>query len=331
MHNRPIYTQDSSSEPLISFIIPYYNVPVAMLLECLDSIFALSLSDAEREVILVDDGSDISPINDITKYLDKIIYIRQRNQGPSTARNTGLKMAKGKYIQFVDSDDKLLSSVYEHCLDMIRYHNSDMVLFEVSSKGRQKASNDDFLYDGPVTGAEYMRHNNLHAGVWGYIFRRKLLGELQFHDGITNAEDEEFTPQLMLRAERIFVTKAKAYYYRRRPGSLTNGKGSRWKVNRLNNTIEVLTVLRDRADVLPYDERTAMQRRIDQLTVDYLYNVIVLTHDGHYLERCVEKLKKKGLFPIPVRNYGWKYKSLCRMLNSKVGRKVLLTALKAKR
>ena len=109
---------------------------------------------------------------------------------------------------------------------------------------------------------------------------------------------------------------------------MTHKSGSRWTLKRLNDTVEVIQVLRDRADILPYKDRLAMQRRIDQLTADYLYNVITTTHNRHYLERCVERLEKKGLFPLPIHDYSQKYKYFCRMVNSKVGRRLLLLALR---
>ncbi len=327
MLQQPVYTQDTTCEPLVSFIIPDYNVSADNLRECLDSIFSLSLSDKDREVIIVDDGSDESPINDIAKYIDKIVYIRQRNQGAAAARNTGVDIAKGRYIQFVDADDKLITAPYEHCLDIIRYNDSDMVLFDMSTKIRKETSTGDFLYVGPVSGAEYMRHNNIKGSPWWYIFRRNMLGSLRFHKGLI-VEDEEFTPQLLLRAEKVFVTQSEAYYYRQVSGSMTHKSGSRWTLKRLNDTVEVIQVLRDRADVLPYKDRLAMQRRIDQLTADYLYNVITTTHNRHYLERCVERLEKKGLFPLPIHDYSQKYKYFCRMVNSKVGRRLLLLALR---
>lgn len=120
--------------PLVSFIITTYNLPLEYLVECLKSILQLSLNSREREIILVDDGSDISPINDLVEYQDDIIYIRQRNLGLSIARNTGLQNASGKYIQFVDGDDCLIQVGYEHCLDLLRYHNPDIVHFTSSNK-----------------------------------------------------------------------------------------------------------------------------------------------------------------------------------------------------
>ena len=105
-------------KPLISFILTYYNLPVNMLCQCIDSVMALSLSPEEREIIVVDDGSKDSPVNSLMKYGDDITYIRQRNQGLSEARNTGIQMAAGQYLQFVDGDDLLNTDAYEHCLQI---------------------------------------------------------------------------------------------------------------------------------------------------------------------------------------------------------------------
>ena len=101
------------NKPLISFIITYYNLPVEMLYECIDSILALSLRTDEREIIVVDDGSDSSPINELMRYGDDIIYVRQKNQGLSAARNKGIDVATGSYFQFVDADDQLIQHPYE--------------------------------------------------------------------------------------------------------------------------------------------------------------------------------------------------------------------------
>ena len=70
----------------ISFIITYYNIDVDMLCQCIDSIMALSLRPSEREIIVIDDGSDVSPIEALRKYDNDIMYVRQSNQGLSAAR-----------------------------------------------------------------------------------------------------------------------------------------------------------------------------------------------------------------------------------------------------
>ena len=120
--------------PLVTFIITTYNLPLEYLEICLKSILQLSLNPREREIIIIDDGSDLSPLNDLIDEQDSFIYVRQRNQGLSMARNRGLQIASGQYIQFVDGDDYLLQTAYEHCLDLVRYHNPDIVYFNFTNK-----------------------------------------------------------------------------------------------------------------------------------------------------------------------------------------------------
>ena len=181
-----------------------------MLCECIDSILALSLRPFEREIIIVDDGSNVSPMNGLMQYGDEIIYIRQKNSGLSVARNKGIEMAQGEYLQFVDADDHLIQVPYEHCLDMIRLNDDiDMVMFDFTSTATKETSYND---SEVITGSEYMLKNNIHGTAWGYLFKRTTLSELRFTPGIWH-EDEEFTPQLLIRAEHVCATDAKAYYY----------------------------------------------------------------------------------------------------------------------
>ena len=72
--------------PLVSFIITTYNLPSEYLELCLKSILKLSLNPKEREIIIIDDGSELSPIHDLMDYQDDFIYLRQRNQGIQESR-----------------------------------------------------------------------------------------------------------------------------------------------------------------------------------------------------------------------------------------------------
>lgn len=314
-----------NAQPLISFIIPVYNVPAAMLRECLDSILALSLRPFEREIIIVDDGSEASPLADLGTVADDVVYIRQRNAGVSVARNVGLRMATGRFIQFVDGDDLLLQAPYEHVLDQLRYQpRCDMVLFDFA-----KTRDVPLLYDdhGPMAGGEMLRRENIHGSVWGYAFSRSILGSLRFTPGVSFGEDEEFTPQLLLRSECAIRTTAQAYYYRERTTSATGMGTTRSNLQRLNDTKGVILRLKKLADRMPTADRVAMQRRTAQLTMDYIYNVIVMTRSSHYLERKIGELSKAGLFPLPNRGYTTKYTWFRRMTNSRVGRAMLLRTL----
>ncbi len=81
------------------------------------------------------------------------------------------------------------------------------------------------------------------------------------------------------------------------------------------------------ADTLPNNDRLALQRRVAQLTMDYIYNVIIETRSRHYLDRKLASLRSEGLFPLPDRDYTTKYKWFRRMTNSSLGLSLLMRAL----
>lgn len=314
----------SAAAPLVSFVITCYDLPVEMLCECIDSVLALSLNKAEREIVVVDDGSPYSPMNDLAKYGDDIVYIRQKNSGPSVARNTGIRMATGRYIQFVDGDDKLNRTPYERCLDAVRYSAPDMVVFNFSNA--ECATAEYGSMDGPESGTEYLKHHNLRATACGYIFSKAILGSLRFTPGIYH-EDEEFTPQLLLRAENVYYTGDKAYMYRRRSGSITTDKSARNVVKRLDDSMNVIIRLQAVADTLPYNDSLAMRRRTAQLTMDYIYNAIMLTRSPSFVKKKIGELSRHGLFPLPDHDYTQKYKWFRRMTASPVGLSILMRTL----
>ena len=320
MQNQYIVKQNKM--PLVSFIITCYNIPIEMLKECINSIFVLSLSRDEREIILIDDGSDLNIIDELVNVRDEIIYLRQSNQGLSAARNAGIRIASGQYIQFIDGDDYLIHTAYEHCLDLVRYHDPDIVMFNFTNKDI-KGKNAPYTYNGPIDGAEYLRHNNLRATAWGYIFKRIILLDLRFTLGIYH-EDEEFTPQLLLRAEKVFCTDSKAYFYRKRKTSITHRQDKHSLVKRLNDTETIIYNLYELSTTIPANDKIALERRIAQLTMDYIYNIIIQTHSEHNLNKRLDRLRKDGLFPLPYKNYTTKYKWFRKMINNDKGRKLLI-------
>ena len=325
MLNYQSNTQDQEAQPLVTFIVTYYNLPVAMLCQCLDSILALSLSKSEREIIVVDDGSDESPTGQLGRYLGDIVYVRQPNAGLSGARNRGIQMSNGQYLQFVDADDYLIQTPYEHCLDLIRYQKPDVVMFDLTDDGDNHQTA-DFEAQDLKSGTEYLSRHNLHASACGYLLRRAILGKLQFTNDIYH-EDEEFTPQLLLRCDSVVATTAKAYLYRKRDDSIVNATSIRHRLKRLNDFRSVIERLNKIADTLPTESRLALQRRVHQLAMDYIYNVILLTQSRHYLDRQLKALHTMGLYPLPRRNYTKKYVWFRRLANTEAGLSMLMRAI----
>lgn len=316
---------NNKEKPIVSFIITCYNLPTDMLTECIDSILALSLNENEREIILIDDGSQTSPVDALGLRMDEITYIRQNNKGLSVARNVGIDMAMGQYIQFVDGDDMLISHAYEHCLDIVKYDNYDIIMFNPTSNINKKT----IIHGKPkiCSGEEYMLNNNLHATAWGYIFRKDILDDLRFTPG-TLHEDEEFTPQLMLRAKNVYAIGINAYFYRQRPHSITNSTDKRNIIKRLNDIECIIKKLDNLAAAIQGRGQAAMKRRVAQLTMDYIYNTIKLTGSATQFGKRLERLKAQALFPLPDRHYTTKYTLFRIALKSLLVQRLLKNVLK---
>lgn len=113
--------------PNLSIIVPVYNTE-EFLSTCLNSI--LSQSGIDMEVIVINDGSTDNSLNIITQYANKdsrVKYFSQKNSGLSVARNTGLNLATGDYILFVDSDDWIFPDTIAHYWQRIEESNADVV------------------------------------------------------------------------------------------------------------------------------------------------------------------------------------------------------------
>ena len=103
-------------EPKLSIIIPVYNVE-NYVDTCIESLYKQGISEYEFEVILINDGSTDNSLSIIQEYENKysnITIISQKNQGLSTTRNNGIKLAKGEYLLFVDSDDLIIENILTH-------------------------------------------------------------------------------------------------------------------------------------------------------------------------------------------------------------------------
>lgn len=111
--------------PKVSVIIPTYN-RASMIIECIESVFNQIFTDFE--IIIVDDGSSDNTEAVLRPYLDRITYIRQENKGNAAARNTGIEVAKGEFVAFLDSDDLWLPDKLEKQVRYLEDHpDIDMV------------------------------------------------------------------------------------------------------------------------------------------------------------------------------------------------------------
>ncbi len=290
--------------PLLTFIITYHNEPLDLLRQCLQSILSLPLTADEREIMVVDDGSRVSAEEMVSSLDSAVLYVRQSPSGLSVARNSALRLVRGRYVQFVDADDMLLPLAYTDVLELLRKEEPDMLMFHFTHEPADRLSRP--LLVKRTDGVSFLKQYNMRASACCYVFSAEMLGDLRFEPHLLH-EDELFTPLLLLRMtrpERVLLLSCAPYYYRRHGETITqSGNNSERIARRLDCILRILQMLSAHADKLDGEPKEALNRRVAQLTMDYIYNVYLLTHSVAELHRSVRTLREQGLFPLPLRAY----------------------------
>ena len=210
------------NNPLISIIIPAYNVE-QYLTACLSSIEQQTYQNFE--VILIDDGSIDSTgtiCDTVATKDDRFKVIHQKNQGVSIARNKGIEKARGEYIAFIDSDDKItpeyLSSFsLKNDIEIqghVIYENNIQRSVIYSKRKVQKDVAKVFCL-GPFNSA-----------VWGKIFKTSIVkdNKIVFPVNLCFSEDTIFLLQYIKHCKTLAVFDAAEYIYIKHSGSLTDKK-----------------------------------------------------------------------------------------------------------
>lgn len=220
--NELIKKRKIKDEILLSVIIPVYNVE-KYINKCLKSIF-MDLP-IKTEVIIINDGSPDNSEDIINSYIknhSEIKYVKKENGGLSSVKNLGLKIAKGKYIIYLDSDDYVSSDMYNTMLKMAIDKDADIIHSDVL----MTYENGNVRYCNMINyenDDELMRIVNgpLMAASWNKMIKKELYNGLEFPEKLNN-EDVAVTPILLLRANKIFHILSPFYKYVQRSGSIQN-------------------------------------------------------------------------------------------------------------
>lgn len=217
---------------LISVIVPIYKAE-KYLNRCIESIVKQTYDCLE--IILVDDGStDTSPqiCDNWGKKDDRIKVVHQKNGGVSSARNSGLNIASGKYIVQVDSDDYIASNMIEVLYKALIEKNADLVIC-----GYLKGKNVDYSFalekevETTVINAETALNRIYDSGAsalqyvapWGKLYKKELFEEIRYPEGKI-FEDIYITHQILCRCHRIAVVQNQLTYYYQHSDSIMNKK-----------------------------------------------------------------------------------------------------------
>ena len=236
----------------LSIIVPVYNVE-AFLKKCVDSLLAQDLSKEDYEVILVDDGSTDSSgalCDTLAAEHGNIRVIHQRNRGLSGARNAGIPVTSGDYVLFVDSDDFLCPNVLgtlvglmeSKALDILRFNyqnvNMDGAVFEPNKYVKPFVDYSDVVCDGETFLNERLGYA---CYAWQFLVKASLLQQEGngFKEGIY-FEDVEWTPRILLQAQRVASTDIIVYNYLFRTGSIARNTDHEKKRKAIRDKMTIL-------------------------------------------------------------------------------------------
>lgn len=226
----------------VSTIIIAYNIE-KYIEKCLDSLINQTFKDLE--IIVVNDGSTDSTLEKIEKFKridNRIILLNQDNKGPMEARESGLKVARGEYVLFVDGDDWLDIKAIETLYKITQKDNYDIINY-----GYWMAFEDNNLVEGwrLNIGEELLENEfleNLLKGkitnsIWCKFIRRKFIidNNVLFPKNISYGEDLAFLISLSVHKPKVYITNECVYYYYQRSDSLTNRVSS--KILDITNSI----------------------------------------------------------------------------------------------
>lgn len=304
--------------PFFSIIVPVYNNE-KYLRSCLDSI--LFQSEHDFEAICVNDGSSdhsLAILEEYANYDKSFIVINQLNSGPSEARNAGLKVASGKFILFLDSDDYFSENTCKILKEVILSETKqiDAVLFGTrlfpdvpkASNWHYKVLTTDNRYFENITQEQFLTVPYLNVYSWRYCFKYQFIKDhnLYFDQSYKYGEDAIFVMSALTKMQGLKVISDQLYNYRHyREGSLMN------EINKdyVSYTKIQLNILKKLLSIAT-NNGFVPSKSLLEYSCDFIYGCITSCPEPqrtHYITDFVNIVQKYGLDV-----YAWEASENCR-------------------
>lgn len=298
----------------LSIIVPVYNVE-KYIEECLESIYNQKINDFE--VLCIDDRGNDNSIKIVEEFISKNnitnlkIISQTENKGLSEARNLGINNAEGKYICFLDSDDKLEIGGIEKLLIQAEKENLDIVegkiieVFETECNIELETNQDNreksIIMDGDQYFKNVIKNKEYLSIACCRIFKTEnLKNKVYFTAGI-KFEDEEFSPRAIINARRVQYVNVPFYIYRRRANSITTNmfNDDRWYLSYIKviENLEAFAI-----EIKKKKSYKFLKNRIGQIALSILKNPIAYGADKTYTDKIILEVKNKKIYKIPIKS-----------------------------
>lgn len=237
----------SEQVPAVSVIIPAYNV-ADYIGEALDSVFAQTFTD--YEVVVINDGSPDTPQLEqaLAPYLPRILYLKQENRGAAAARNAGLRVARGRFVAFLDSDDFWLPDYLAEQIKFIDSSGADLVYADALLIGDSPLAGRTYMETAPSHGevtAESLLALRCNVITSGVIARRRLVIEVgMFDEAIRRAHDFDLWLRLAKHGARLTYQRRVLLKHRILESGLSGDI-----ISQQQRALQVLERIRQRGDL----------------------------------------------------------------------------------
>lgn len=208
----------------ISTVIPIYNTE-EYLKETIESVLHQSIGFFNIQIILVNNGTEdnaeVICLDYQKRYPDNIIYIKlDGNNGPCAARNAGMRVAEGRYINFLDSDDKWEKDAYEKAYDFFEEHYGEIDIvacriryFEAIDKWHGL----DYKFDdGNQIVDVKEKYDYVQLSICSTLIKRQALQDVIHDERVRHAEDAKFVTEIILKKLKYGLMRDAVFYYRQR-------------------------------------------------------------------------------------------------------------------
>lgn len=288
----------------ISIIIPAYNSE-KYISACLNSVYSQDMSLSEYEVIIVNDGSCDKTAEIAKKSLrENGIYLYQENQRQGAARNNGLRIARGEYVWFVDSDDEIFPNILNTLYETAKSNNLDALFFGFERRfidGNFFRSKSVAESGKVYSGRGYLALRDLTLSPC-YVFKRKyLIDNNLFFLEKTVFEDAELLPRICFFASRVMYSDCMAYIAIKRANSTTTTFS-------LKNTVDALKMSKKIFSFADSEHNTDLYFYSVMVFNTFFYRYRRLNEEAKSEILKTENVSKKNILTAMMRSGRVKYK-----------------------
>ncbi len=303
-----------SLSPLISIIIPVFNAEV-YIEKCLNSLCAQTY--ANIEILCTDDCSTDNSVKIIQKLQENDprikLFHHEKNQGPATARNTGLDGASGEYIMFCDNDDTYEPNMCEKMLSAMLEYDADLVTCRANIENTYLDKPlADYVNSQPIGKYHLCDKMKCHINVllWNKIYKKSLIDKyrIRFPDGVSG-EDDAFCCTYSAVSEKYYGLEDKLYNYALRKSSFTftigRGKASEKRFDKIR-IIEFIYNFMEKYNLLKKCKMTFSDRVNKEMIYMFEWNKSffarreIIKRYNAFIENTIFKEEKKSIGALTI-------------------------------